>query len=157
MALTLPTFSFERESLIAAPVEQVFAFHTDPQNLLVITPPEYRLRLLQAPTPIARGTLVIFEISFGAFTLPWLSRISEFEPPQSFTDIQEWGPFAQYRHTHHFIATTDMQTLLRDTVVYTPPLGWWGLPTEPFLIRPFLETLFTFRHQKTQELLLDRR
>ncbi len=149
---TEPTFSFEKETVIEAPVERVFAFHSDAQNLLAITPPDYQLRLIQAPHPILEGSLVIFEIALiPGVVLPWLSRITELVTPDYFTDVQEWGPFGQYRHTHRFIATQG-RTLLRDTVIYTPPLGWLGLPLEPLLIRPRLETLFSYRHQRTREL-----
>ncbi|WP_287130003.1 SRPBCC family protein [Candidatus Cyanaurora vandensis] len=146
-----PTFAFERESLVAAPVAQVFAFHTDPQNLILITPTEYQLRLIQAPDPIQTGSLVIFEIALlGPLVLPWLSRITELVADSHFTDVQAWGPFSHYRHTHRFIAAQG-GTLLRDTVMYTPPLGWWGLATELW-VRPRLEALFDYRHRKTQEL-----
>jgi len=145
-----PIFSLECEVLVAAPAAAVFAFHSDPQNLLTITPPTYQLKLLQAPDALAAGSLVIFEIALlGSLMLPWLSRITEFNPPESFTDTQEWGPFWQYQHTHRFLAVQG-QTLLRDTILYTPPLGWPGIALEP-LIRNRLEALFRYRHQRTQE------
>jgi len=143
-----PTFAFEREVLIAAPVERVFAFHTNPENLLLLTPADYGLRLIQAPYPSIEGSLVMFELALPV-VIPWLSRITELVVNDHFTDVQEWGPFQAYQHTHRFIATEE-GTLLRDTVSYSPPLGWWGSPLEPLLIRPRLEALFDYRHRQTQ-------
>ncbi len=45
-------FSLERTQTIPRPLEEVFAFFSDPWNLGAITPPELRFAIVEAPVSL---------------------------------------------------------------------------------------------------------
>ena len=71
-------------------------------------------------------------------------------PPHLFTDEQVRGPFRSWRHEHHF-ESAGGGTLLRDVLLFEPPLGVVGRLFAPLLIAPRLRKLFAYRHAVTRE------
>jgi hypothetical protein len=67
------------------------------------------------------------------------------------TDEQESGPFASWKHQHEFEAVDSATTRVVDHVTYRPPLGPLGLLLDPFLIRPRLKRYFAHRHRVLAE------
>jgi ligand-binding SRPBCC domain-containing protein len=168
---------FETTGWVPFPVELVFAFFANPNNLPHIMPPEIEARIedvrLQPPPPrpVARDPSRRFksvaagagsEILFSFYPIRWLpqrvswtSRVIEFEWNSHFTDEQVRGPFTSFRHRHEI--TADVRdavegTKVADSIEYAMPGGIFGnLPASSVWNR--LEESFEYRKKRLPEIL----
>ncbi len=170
--------TFEAEQWLPYPVERVFGFFANPENLPRLMPRWQRARIEEArfAPPPARpaGTPVLpgvvagagtrMTISFRAFPMspirvPWDAEITEFVWNDHFCDVQHRGPFGFWRHCHRLAAETREAdggampgTLLRDSVEFEPPMGALGQMGVP-MVRWQLGSMFRYRQRRTLELL----
>ena len=112
---------FQFEQWVPFPLERVFAFFSNPENLPRIMPAATGTRLIRidrvapptGPTHAASaanpsvgvGSTIV--TSFRIFPLlpihaQWTSRITEFEWNHHFVDVQDKGPFKRWHHRHQF-------------------------------------------------------
>ena len=174
--------TFHSEQWVPFPLELVFAFFSNPENLPRLLPPWQKARIEEAsfaPPPsrppgtpslpgIVAGEGTRMTLSFRALPLspirlPWDAEISEFVWNDHFCDvIAGRGPFQSWKHCHHLRTVSDPNshgstaasgTLLTDRVEYTLPLGPLGLVGNIFFVRRQLTAIFRYRHQRTAELL----
>lgn len=138
-------FTIKREQWIPWPVDEVFAFFADADNLEVITPAWLRFRILgPGPKPLGAGALIAYRLRWRGLPLRWVTEIEEWEPPLCFVDVQRRGPYALWHHTHAFEAYRG-GTLMRDEVRYALPLGPLGRLMHRLAIRRDLERIFAYR------------
>lgn len=140
------------ETLIPRPREEVFAFFAAAENLERITPPELQFRI-RTPLPIGMEAGALIEYRLGLFGVPfrWRTRISRWEPPESFADEQLQGPYARWIHTHRF-EQVEGGTRVTDEVRYRLPLYPLGELALP-LVRLQLRRIFSYRTRRLHELL----
>ena len=142
----------ERSITIAAPVEEVFAFHLDTRNAAAIAPPEARVVRVEGEFPVREGALV------GIWMRPaplapaqeWRVRVAEVDPPTRLVDVAERSPFAEWRHEHLFRPLGDGRTEMTDRVTYRPPLGPLGGLADRILVGRLLERTFRIRQERTR-------
>jgi ligand-binding SRPBCC domain-containing protein len=167
---------FEAEQWLPYPLEPVFAFFANPQNLPRLMPDWQKARIEEAvytappPRPagaaasvrsVAAGAGSRMTISFrpfpySPFRVPWEAEIAEFAWNDHFCDTQLRGPFAYWRHCHRLKAEQragQEGTLLRDELEYELPLGPLGELAHTVAVRGQIRKIFAFRHQRTAELL----
>lgn len=145
--------TFERSVLINAPIESVFHFHDDPNNLLKISPPDVKVKVISA-TKAGKGQRVVLDVTqFGFFTSRWEAEITVYEPPFKIVDVLHKSPFRSWKQTRIFEKLGENQTRLTDRVEYELPaesvsgfLAGWYVERE-------IEKMFAFRQKKTKELL----
>ncbi|WP_353066654.1 SRPBCC family protein [Tunturibacter psychrotolerans] len=174
--------TFHSEQWLPYPVDLVFAFFANPENLPRLMPPWQRARIEKisiAPPPprpeptdassistIVAGANTKLTISFrplpySPIRVPWDAEISEFVWNDHFCDRQLRGPFAYWHHCHrlHTENRTDASgistsgTLLYDEVAYELPLGKLGDLGNRLFITRQLRSTFDYRHARTNELL----
>jgi len=143
---------YERSFTVKATLSEVAAFHDDPVSLAAITPPPVRVTIEQFDRPVQAGSRVIFRLSVGPIGVRWDGEIAEYVDQKYFRDVQHSGPFGAWSHTHSFAVEAD-GTRVNDRVEYEPPLGLIGKLVDPFLVKPSLAYLFTYREKKTRQLL----
>jgi ligand-binding SRPBCC domain-containing protein len=140
---------------IHAPIEKVWAFYDSVDSLLAVTPPSTKVTIPDPPKQMREGTTFTLIVRQPPIYLPlrWVTVISKREPPFLFVDEQKKGrgPFASWRHEHHFEAIDATRTRLRDIVTYTPPLGILGRIADALFIRRQLNAMFAYRHKVTRE------
>lgn len=125
----------------------VFAFFSNAENLPKITPPWVGFKIL-TPTPIVMGcgTLIDYEVRLHRIPMRWRSKITSWNPPYQFADLQLKGPYAYWHHTHSF-AESKGGTLVMDDIDYAVPLSW--MPGAGFVehhfVKPELERIFAHR------------
>ena len=142
---------FQKESLIRATPERVFAFHELPDALPRLTPPWDTVRIVQPAESLKVGSMAIIETRvFGIFAIRWVARHTVYDPPRMFEDIQVSGPFRSWRHRHIVMPHPD-GAVLRDEIEYEPPLSIAGRLFAPILIVPKLRRMFDYRHSVTRE------
>jgi ligand-binding SRPBCC domain-containing protein len=142
--------TFVKEIVIRATPERVFAFHEQPGALARLTPPWESARVIQHAHISEVGSRAIIETRlFAIIPVRWVARHTAYDPPRSFEDVQERGPFRRWRH-RHIVSPHPAGATLRDEIDYEPPLSFLGKLVEPFLIRPRLEKMFDYRHKVTR-------
>lgn len=142
----------ETHTRLRLPVDEVFAFFANAENLERITPPELSFRIL-TPTPIdiAEGTLIDYRLRLFGVPFRWRTRIAEWQPNNQFVDEQVRGPYSSWRHLHTF-AESEEGTHMTDRVEYRlpfQPLGSIALP----LVRRQLDRIFRYRASAIRQLL----
>jgi ligand-binding SRPBCC domain-containing protein len=166
-------YHFTSEHWVSSPVEHVFHFFADPDNLPRIMPPAQETRLekvTRVPPPRHPSGLPVESIAgmgsemvltFRAVPLrrrvSWRARIIEFEWNRHFRDFQVEGPMKFWTHRHEFeTAQRDGHngTLIRDRVEYDPGCGLLGVFGDAFVIRHALRTTFNYRKQVVERLLV---
>lgn len=139
--------TIHEEQWIPIPLEDVFGFFSNAQNLSKVTPPSVGFRIL-TPTPIEmkRGLRLDYQISLRGIPLKWSSEITEWNPPHHFTDLQLTGPYALWKHRHSFKALNG-GTLVTDDVQYAVPLSWipGAALVELLFVEPELRRIFLHR------------
>lgn len=155
---------YERETVVDAPLEEVWEFHSNHSGLEALTPDWMGLRVESVvgpdgdpdPDVLEPGSKIESTVTpFGvAPRQRWVSSIVERtrdEDAAMFRDEMLRGPFPDWVHTHSF-EDADGGTRVRDRVEFELPLGPLGRLAAPFGPAG-LEPMFRYRHRKTRELL----
>lgn len=138
------TARFECETVIAAPVPQVFDLALDIDAHLASMSGNRE----RAVGGVTRGRIGLGQdVTWRArhFGAVWTmtSRVVELDRPRRFVDEQVSGPFARFRHEHLFVPIGD-GTRMTDVVSFTAPLGLLGRIAETAL-GPYLRRLIVRR------------
>ena len=166
--------TFQAEQWLPFPVDQVFAFFANPENLPRLMPAWQKARIEEAsfaPPPSKRASDAVYPgIAAGAGTrmtisfrpvplspirIPWDAEITEFVWNSHFCDVQHRGPFTYWHHCHRLFATTRDNTpgtLLNDHVEYELPFGSVGELAQKSIMPAQFRYLFDFRHRRTAAL-----
>jgi ligand-binding SRPBCC domain-containing protein len=144
-------YTLEREQWIPASLDLAFEFFGDAANLERITPPWLGFRIL-TPLPIEMrtGARIDYRIRLGGVPTRWVTRITRWDPPRVFVDLQESGPYALWEHLHEF-APLGSGVLMRDRVRYALPFGYLGRAAHRSLIRSLLARIFDYRFAVIRE------
>ena len=144
-------YELKTELWLPLPIQTVFDFFADAQNLEAITPDWLRFRIV-TPRPIAMsaGILIDYRLRLHGIPIGWRTEISEWSPPHRFVDRQLRGPYRLWVHEHTF-EEHDGGTRIRDAVTHAVP---GGALVHRFFVRPDLLAIFRFRQEAIQRLLL---
>lgn len=137
-----------RKLTVAAPLDEVFPFFEQPENLAAITPPSLGFEIL-TPTPVAmkEGAVVDYVVRVSGLPTRWRTLITTYEPPFRFVDEQILGPYSFWHHTHTFRPASGGGTELGDVVRYVLPLGPLGDLAHALVVRRQLRGIFEFRRR----------
>ena len=149
----LKDYTLRTGQLVALGPAEAFTFFEDPGNLAAITPPWLDFRIIgDCDGDVCRGAEYDYTIRWFGLTMPWRTRITEYNPGVSFTDSQVRGPYRSWVHRHTFVSLDEGTTKVVDEIQaglrWHPLWGavglamWLGLPL-----------LFAYRGWKTRRLL----
>ena len=143
---------FESRAWLARPRAEVFAFFAEPTALERLTPPPFRLQLVNRNVTMTTGAVLDFRLRWlGLVPLRWRAFVREWDPPFRFVDVQVRGPFARWEHRHRFLEEGG-GTWVEDRVTYRLPLGPLGRVAHTMLVRRQLRELWDYRHRQLAEL-----
>jgi uncharacterized protein (TIGR01777 family) len=132
--------------------EEVFTFFSKAENLEIITPPWLNFKILKkSDNEIKQGTLIDYKLKIKGAPAYWRTLISNWSPPNFFTDSQLKGPYSIWEHTHRFISVQG-GTLMTDEIIYKVPLGPIGHLLKTILIKNDVTKIFEYRNKKIKEL-----
>jgi ligand-binding SRPBCC domain-containing protein len=138
-------FSLKTEQILNAPIEKVFPFFATPENLEKITPDDLGFTI-KTPRPLVmkKGATFEYTIKLGFIRFPWITIIKEYDPPRMFQDIQKFGPYKKWEHTHEFIEMGE-QTKIIDKVDYDLFPKFLGKIINKLFIQNKVTKIFEFR------------
>jgi ligand-binding SRPBCC domain-containing protein len=146
-------YRLEREQWVPRPLASVFDFFSSAENLARLTPPWMGFRI-RTPMPIEMkaGAHLDYTIRLAGVSMNWRTRITVWEPPHYFADIQERGPYTSWEHEHTFTERGE-GVLVADRVNYALPLGPLGRAVHAVAVRTSLTAIFDYRFQRVRELM----
>ncbi len=140
------------EQWVPQPIDKIFEFFTDPNNLEALTPKFLQFKILKVTsTPIREGTILDYSLKIRGVPVRWQSKITECIPENRFADMQTRGPYYFWHHIHEFFEK-DGGTVIRDRIFYKLP-GW--IPGDIIahrFVRKDLEKIFLYRREVVEEL-----
>ena len=148
-------YELRAEITVKAPLEQVWAFFSNPKNLQRITPDYMGFQIVkcQDVETIFNGMIIEYIVRpILNPPLKWVTEIKEVQPLVSFTDIQLKGPYALWHHFHFFERINNGHTKMRDRVKYAMPLSILGNITHRLFVRKQLEEIFSYREATVRTL-----
>ena len=97
-------FEFNQQQIINAPLEKVFSFFQQPENLSKTTPEWLNFDIITKP-PLIMKEGAVFKYKIKLFGIPfyWETNIVKYQPKKMFVDEQTKGPYKKWVHTHSFI------------------------------------------------------
>ena len=144
----MKTYNIKFEQFIDLPINDVFSFFSQPNNLSLITPPRLKFDIL-TPLPIKmkEGQLIDYSLTIMYFfKLHWRTLITDYERPYKFIDQQIKGPYSLWHHTHIF-EEKDGGTVIYDNVTYAIPFGVIGRLIHALYIKYDVQSIFKYRHK----------
>ncbi|HET9086887.1 MAG TPA: SRPBCC family protein [Acidobacteriaceae bacterium] len=161
---------FCTEQWISAPVDLVFAFFADPENLPRLMPRWQHATIQQArlvtphsgdraeeDTPAenmagagSEMTIRFRPVPFCPIHASWQARITEFAWNNHFCDEQLRGPFAYWHHCHYVkgqIQEDRNGTLVQDQLEYELPFSLVGEAAHSLFARRQIVTIFRYRQK----------
>lgn len=140
--------------VLPRPVSEIFPFFADAHNLERLTPEFLNFRVLTPkPIDIRSGCIIDYTLRVHRIPLRWKTEILDWDPPRSFVDNQNKGPYTLWHHTHTFEPINDGRaTRCIDTVRYRPK-GWILAPLiNRFFVQKDVENIFKYRFEKLSEI-----
>ena len=140
---------FSHRFRVAAPLENVAAFHRDPNALKKLTPLPLWIQVDEIE-PLSENSRARFTIWAGPIPLRW-EALHTNVTSHGFTDTQVKGPYKYWVHNHEFAALTLDTTGVIDEVdaIYGEGLFWGPITRLMWLGMPFL---FWFRGWRTRNI-----
>jgi len=136
---------FHFEQMIALPRPSVFAFHEDPEHLVLLHRGWAAFRMIQHDGHLHHGGRTWFETTIAGI-LPIVMGFEHtvYEPPHRFGEQLIHGPFSTFTHIHEF-DKVDTGTMVRDLLEVELPWHYGGGLAMKLFVAPMLQRAFRFR------------
>lgn len=145
-------YTLERETIVASPLEKVFAFFSKPENLEALTPPWLNFQIVTPqPIQIREGATIAYRLRMRGIPIRWLTGIEIWRPPHEFVDVQLKGPYKLWHHTHRF-EKCEAGTRILDIVRYSLPFGPLGRLVHRLQVAQDIAKIFDYREKHVHEL-----
>lgn len=138
---------FIKRTLIQAPADVAFRWHTRAGALERLAPPCERVEVVERSGGIEPGARLVLRVQLGPFSRRWVAEHGAMEPGRMFSDRQLAGPFARWHHVHSFEPHQD-GCVLEDRIDYELPFGMIGRVLGGWAQRK-IEGAFAYRHDVT--------
>ena len=136
-------------------MEELWDFFMKPENLMQITPPDVKFKVLSIPEDIKcmkQGLIIRYKISpFLGIYMNWTTEITELKEKDFFVDDQTTGPYKKWIHRHSFKAIED-GVEMTDELEYELSFGILGKIAHGMFVRKQVEGIFEYRKRKLKEL-----
>ena len=141
----MSTHRLSASQFVARALDEVFDFFSRPENLGRITPASMGFEFLTDDRAMREGLEIRYRIRpLLGIPMTWTTRITGFDPPNRFTDVQLSGPYRRWEHTHTFEGAPG-GTIVRDEIAYEVPFGPLGDLANRLVVRSELERIFRHR------------
>ena len=135
-------------------LEESWDFFSSPKNLKILTPGHLGFEIQKdfEDKKMYAGQIIAYTIR-PVFNIPleWVTEITQVNEPYFFIDEQRFGPYKFWHHEHRFNSIVGGVEIV-DTIYYKMPFGLIGRFLHFAKVKGDLEAIFSFRHQKLEEL-----
>ena len=136
---------------ISAPIEQVYAFCTNPQNMARIFPKDVGVEVVKEPVqPLQAGAEIILRFHRAGLAYVWESLVTAVEPCFLFEDIQVRGPMKRWLSRHYFERIPEGTRVLH-VIDYQFHFGALGRICGLMAVDPILRGIFSYAHRATKD------
>jgi len=125
--------------------EKAFNFFSSPLNLGLTTPSWLNFKITEIPLSVSKECEIAYEIRLWFIPIKWRTSILEWDPHESFVDIQKSGPYKLWIHSHFVESTSENTSIMRDIVRYSVPGGPLGRLIHFLVIKKSLIRIFGYR------------
>lgn len=146
-----------RTQFLSIPLDEAWAFFSNPGNLCHITPPELDFTVTcPAPEPMYAGQILTYTIRPFAglpVTQEWVTEITHVREPHFFVDEQRMGPYRFWHHQHVF-REVQGGVQMEDEVNYALPavlVGPLASAVHRLYVRGQLERIFDYRQRVLEQ------
>jgi len=137
-------YRLETELTLPQPRDEVFPFFAEARNLEELTPSFLQFEVLTpAPIEMREGVEIDYRLKVRGIPIRWRSRITVWEPPHRFMDVQVKGPYRRWEHQHLF-EQHQGQTVCRDIVDYDV---YGGALIHAMFVKSDVQKIFEYRQQ----------
>ena len=143
----VPDVQYELKTSVRLNFDQkkVFDFFSSPLNLGLTTPSWLNFKITEMTPTISKDCEIAYEIRLWFLPIKWRTSILEWNPPESFIDIQKSGPYKVWVHSHFIESTSGNASIMRDVVRYSIPGGLLGKLLHFLIIKKSLLRIFGYR------------
>lgn len=142
---------FVKRSRINAPAAKVFAWHEHPDALRKLIPPWTPIKVVKSPSSLHDEARAVLRLRVGPVRMRWVAKHRGYEnrgdEGGEFTDVQVYGPFKSWEHTHRISPEGAGTCILEDHVKFELPMGPLGRMLGHAMTRRRLERMFEYRHR----------
>lgn len=146
-------YQLKKTQILNQPIEKIWAFMADPQNLKKITPDYMGFDITtEISAEMYQGMIISYKVSplLGIKTT-WVTEITHIEEGKYFVDEQRIGPYVMWHH-EHILEKHEKGTLMKDIVSYKPSFGFLGSIANSILIKRKLNEIFDYRTKILEEM-----
>lgn len=98
-----------------------------------------------------KGDTVTWEATHFGVRQRLTAQVIEMERPHRFTDVMVKGAFHSFTHTHEFRESGD-GTIMKDTFIYTSPLGIVGVMADRLFLERYMRTFIIGRAEELKRI-----
>lgn len=139
---------------LALSLDEAWDFFSRPDNLQAITPESlgFQIRSRYHGKTMYAGQIIEYTVKpILGIPLYWMTEITHVSDKKYFVDEQRYGPYSMWHHQHHFKEIPG-GVEMTDIVHYKIPFGFIGGIAHGLFVRSQLQTIFSFRYDKTNAL-----
>ncbi|GBC71859.1 hypothetical protein HRbin02_01648 [Candidatus Calditenuaceae archaeon HR02] len=126
-----------------------FRFIASPKNMELVYPPSLRLRVLEAPERISKGSRMKVEARLLGQRFEWHSIVKDYEEGRWFMDEATVSPFLIWRHKHIVREVYGGRCVIEDRIEFRTVLG----PIGDRLAGRMMKRILNYRGQMIRNLL----
>ncbi len=147
----MATYEIRRKQWVPHPLEKVFDFFAEAQNLEQLTPAFLRFHTTRTPPRMEAGARIEYKLRIHGFPVHWRTLIEKWDPPHEFVDLQARGPYKLWHHTHRFWSQQG-GTWIEDIVRYSLPFGALGRMVHRAMVARDVAAIFDYRDAKIRQI-----
>ncbi|KAA1296240.1 MAG: TIGR01777 family protein [SAR202 cluster bacterium] len=140
-----PQYELKTSVSLKCDHEKAFNFFSSPLNLGLTTPSWLNFKITDMPLSVSKDCEIAYEIRLWFFPIKWRTKILEWNPHESFIDMQKEGPYRLWVHSHFVESTSRNTSLMTDIVRYSVPGGFLGRLAHYLFIKKSLTRIFGYR------------
>lgn len=146
-------YQLRQTQLLPVTINEAWDFFSSPQNLVKITPGRMNFRILyNSGTSMYAGQIIKYKVKvLPLYSVHWVTEITHVNKPFLFVDEQRSGPYALWRHQHHFKEVPGGVEMI-DEVAYAVPFGWLGRLANRILVTREVSAIFDYRRTVLESL-----
>jgi ligand-binding SRPBCC domain-containing protein len=154
----MKVYHLYQKQFLPLTLEEAWHFFSHPENLLKITPPDRKFKMLYRSgdtSGMYAGQIMTYSLKVFPFVyVLWVTEITHYKPMEYFVDDQIKGPYAMWHHQHRFKAVAG-GVEMTDEINYAVPFGFIGRIANSLFIAKQLSDVFKFRHNALEKMFLE--